>query len=476
MVDVGYTPEFNWRTHGGTVNYEQWIYDREEPIARFDSALVEQPEQSLRYFNLAPRPLVLRRLKLTPGGAPLVEGTQLYWVLRRSATISGTRTITTDRLADIKVEGAGSDLLVMKFFSRDLGGMAASTRKLTLTYDPRLRSYIYDFRCVLKVSSPEDFYGSEEVSFEYSDPWFVDLPAPAIVFPGAWEGRYQRFIYEAPNGEILQIPLNHFTSSHKYGIRLKRDGYFAAVYEPTGNPTFQFLGETALKTVLSVCPWGYDVHFGLHLKPEELSKPVETRFRILQLPSETAKRMEQDARLPALKPEELPFLKVPAYERQSSFNKHCDVNKPYEGIDPWPWTPLSGRGHCWDETEGRSDSFSLRISKEDDGLAQWGMQHEGAGGWMEPWTPRRAVHITCFVKTRDLEGAGSSIAARYNIPNEPDVYPIVSSPKIKGTKDWTRLSLSLDPAPQDAYFIHLFLRQEGRGTTWFDDLEVEYVR
>ena len=95
---------------------------------------------------------------------------------------------------------------------------------------------------------------------------------------------------------------------------------------------------------------------------------------------------------------------------------------------------------------------------------------------MEPWTPRRAVHITCFVKTRDLEGAGSSIAARYNIPNEPDVYPIVSSPKIKGTKDWTRLSLSLDPAPQDAYFIHLFLRQEGRGTTWFDDLEVEYVR
>jgi hypothetical protein len=477
MVDKDYVPEFSWRVQGGTANYEQWIYDHEDPIARFDSTLVEQPEQSLRYFNLIPRPLVLRRLKLVPGGAPLVEGVQLYWVLRRSAMVAGARTVTTDRPADLRVEGEGSDRLVTRFSSRDLGGMATSMRILTLTYDWKLRSYIYDFQCILNVLSPEDFYGSPEVSFEYSDPWFCDLPAPAVAFPGTWRGRYQRFVYEDPNGEILQIPLNHFSSSHKSNIRLKQDGLFAAVYEPTGNPAFQFAGETAKKTVLSICPWGYDVHFELHLKPEELSKPMEARFRVFQLPGEAAKRMEETTKLPPLKPEELPFSVVPAYERRCSFNKPCDANKSYEGLDPWPWTPLSGNGHYWDETEGCSDSFSLRISKEDYGLAQWGIKHEGAGGWMEPWTPRKAaVHISCFVKTRDVEGAGSSISARYNIPNEPDIYPIISSLKLKGTNDWIRLSLHLDPAPEEAYFIHIFLRQEGRGTTWFDDFEVEYAK
>ncbi|MEM3692887.1 MAG: hypothetical protein QXI39_02555 [Candidatus Bathyarchaeia archaeon] len=477
MLTKIHKPEFSWRVHGSTVNHELWIYDHEDPIARFDTAFVEQPEQSLRYFNLTPRPIVLRRLKLSPQGPPLIEGVQLYWVLKRSATIAGARAIATDRLSDLRIETWDSDRFELTIESQDAYGMASSKRILSLTYDLELESYVYDFLCTLEVSSPEEFYSPKgEVTFEYSDPWFVDLPAPSIAFPGAWKGRYQRFVYEALDGETIQVPINHFPSSHKSEIRLRENGLFAAVYEVDGNPALQILGETARRSVLSICPWGYDVHMGLILKPEELSRPIEARFRILQLSDDKAKRMESLARLRSLKPHEVPFSVVPAYSRRCSFETPCDANKPYEGIDPWPWTPIAGKGHAWETKEGRSDGYSLKIEKEDYGLAQWGIQHEGAGGWMGPWIPRRAVRISCFVKTKDVEGVGSSIAARYNIPNEPDVYPIVSSKRLRGTNDWTRLFVILEPAPEDAYFLHIFLRQEGRGTTWFDDLEVEYFK
>jgi hypothetical protein len=472
-----HVPNFSWRIHGGTVNYEQWIYDHEDPVARLDTVLVEQPEQSLRYFNLTPRPIVLRRLKLSPGGKPLIEGVQLYWVLKRSATIAGARCIATDILSDLRVEGEGSDRFILEIECHDPYGMASSKRILTLTYDRNIGSYVYDFQCTLEVSSPEEFYGSKgDVSFEYSDPWFVDLPAPSIAFPGAWKGRYQRFVYEAKGGDVLQVPINHFPSSHKSHIHLKENGVFAAVYEAIGNPALQILGETAKRTVLSICPWGYDVHMGLILRNEELSYPIEARFRVFQLSDSDAKHMESLARLPSLKPEEARFSILPAYERRCSFEKPCDISKPYEGIDPWIWMPLAGTGHSWEKGEGHSDGFSLKIEKQDFGLAQWGIQHEGAGGWMGPWMPRRPVSISCFVKTKDVEGLGSSIAARYNIPNEPDVYPILSSKRLRGNNDWTRLSVRLGPAPKETYFIHIFLRQEGRGTTWFDDLEVEYLK
>jgi len=475
MVPEDHIPRFSWRVHGGTVNYEQWVYDGEMPIARFDSSLVEQPEQALRYFNLVPRPLVLRSLRLTPGGMPLVEGVQLYWTLRRSATVSGARAVTTDRLTELRVKRQRSDQLLVRASGRDQGGIATSTTTLQVTYDAKRRGYVYDFQSVLDVASPEEFHAGEELSFEYSDPWFAGLPAPAVAFPGAWKGRYQRFVYEASNGEALQVPLNHFQSSHKSGIRLRENGLFAAVFEPDGNPAFQLVGETARRTVLSVCPWGYDVHLGLSVRPEELSKPVEARFRVFQLPLAAARHMEEGARLPPLEPAEQAFSVVPAYERRCSFSKPCDASQPYVGIDPWPWRPLSGSGHSWDNTEGRSDRFSLRISKEDPGLAEWAVQHEGAGGWMEPWTTRRGARISCFVKTSQVNGPGSYVAARYNVPNEPDVYSLVSSPKIKGTTGWTRLSLELEPAPEEAYFIHVLLRQAGSGTTWFDDLELNYL-
>ncbi len=136
---MSHMPKFSFRTHGGVCAGQQWIYDREEPIARFESGIVEQPEQELRYFDGNPRPVNLRELKLAPGGRPLVVGVQLYWVFQH-------KVLATSELVNVEVEGDGTDCLVMTFITRDPGGVATSRRVMTLTYDPELASYVYDFK------------------------------------------------------------------------------------------------------------------------------------------------------------------------------------------------------------------------------------------------------------------------------------------------------------------------------------------
>ena len=74
-------PCFSLRTHGGVSVGEQWIYDGDETIARLEDKVVEQPEQNLRYFDRVLNPVVLRDLRLSPGGRPLFAGVQLFWIL-----------------------------------------------------------------------------------------------------------------------------------------------------------------------------------------------------------------------------------------------------------------------------------------------------------------------------------------------------------------------------------------------------------
>ncbi len=93
-----HTPSFSWKILGGVVNPEQWIFDGTVPVAMFEQRFIEQPGENLLFFDGVPKPPLLRHLKLTPDGEPLVEGVQLYWTLIH-------RNIITDRLIDLDIEG-----------------------------------------------------------------------------------------------------------------------------------------------------------------------------------------------------------------------------------------------------------------------------------------------------------------------------------------------------------------------------------
>lgn len=465
-----HTAKFTWRVSGGVVNPEQWIYDGEIPIALFEYRQVEQPEENLRYFNSVPKPPVLRYLKLTPNGKPLVEGVQLYWVLQ-------SRSVVTDELIDLSVVGNGTERLEITFITKDKGRIATSRRILTMTYDSELGSYIYDFRCILEFQSP-DFFRDKTMIFEFSDPWYVGCPGPAVEFTGMWRKRYQKFVYESEDGSLQAIPLNHFTTSHKSNIRLKRDGIFTAVYEADGNPAFQFVEDTADKSSIGICWWGYDVHFARVVTPDELDKPINTHFRIFQCPGQKAKEFAANAIVKPLKPEEWGGKKeYPVYERISSFERGLSLDGIWNGVtDPFPWE-IVGEGAAWDKTSGRNDNFSLKIERNEKGLTRWKtFQGDGQGYWMEPWSPCKGYTVRIWIKTANVIGNGATLAMQYHIPNESQQYPIYTAKKLTGTNDWTRLELTTGTPPPEAGCLMLMLQQDGIGTTWFDDLEVIPLR
>jgi len=462
-----HTPRFTWQIRNGAVFPELWIYDGDIPIALFDNRTAEQPGQQLMFFNGVPRPLVLRNIKLSPEGGPLVDCIQLY---------CKCGPIVTDRLVDLNVKGQGTEQLVVTFVTQDRFRVATSRRILTLTYDNEKETYLYDFQGDLEFHSPESFNG-KSISFEFTDPWFIGCPGPALEFPGMWTKRYQNFVCEADDGSVRVIPINHFTTSHKGGIRLKRDGMFLTAYEPDGNPAIQFVGDTAEKSGISICWWGYDYHLSRHVSPDELFAPVPIHFRIFKCPDKTVRNLLKKGVTPPLGSDEWRGKEdYPVYERVSSFEKGLRLDESYKGtIDPFPWR-FTGDGAEWDKTSGRTDNFSLKIERKEKGLTRWQtFQGDGEGYFAEPWRPCKGYKVSCYIKTDSISGRGSTLAVQYHIPNSDQQYPIITARRLSGTNDWTKLEVEIGPPeqqPPEIGCLMVMLQQDGSGTTWFDDLEV----
>jgi len=467
-AEAVHDPVFTWQVKGD-VNYRQWIYDGDNPIALFDMSTMDEPMQALMMFQKVPRPLMLRHLKLTPDGSPLVQAVQLYWKCGK---------VITDVLDGLEIKGDGTDRLTVVFTVKDKWDTMKVTRTLTVTYDPELESYVYDFRDNAVINFPETLDKNNPVRFEITDPWFTNCPAPSQNFPGAWSGRYSMFAYESDDGRIVSVPHTHYGGSQKSGIKLKQDGMFAAVYEPDGNPALQLMGETARKGSISICPWAYDVHVSLSVMPEELYKPITAHFRVVNCPAGKARTMEQTAEIPDLKSGEYGGLKeVPMYERNSSFEKGVLIGKPHKGgLDPWGWFPQDEKGAVWDKSSGRTGSSSLKIDKDTPGIATWYTMCEGQGYFTEPWTPCKGYEISCWVKTDTVKGQGTSLGVCYHVPNVPPEWPITRSDRISGTHDWTKLTVRIGPPPKDTSIMSLHFQQAGSGTTWFDDLEVKMLK
>ncbi len=459
---------FTFRTHGGVCAGETWIYDRDEPIARLEDKLIEQPEQNLRYFNGNAKPVNLRDLKLAPGGRPLVCGVQMYWVFQH-------RVLATTDLIDIQARGQETDRLVLTVITADPGGVATSRRVLTLTYDVAAGTYIYDFKAHLDIHSPEALDREETVSFEYCDPWYNDIPGPTVEFPGMWKKRFSHLLAETGDGAVWQMPLNHMATGIPGPDSLKRDGLFVLAYDEGNNPAFEFVGDTADRTTVGVCNWGYDIHFAGHYTREELYAPLCPHFRIRLCPDrKAAQLMARSEPVPQVSYNG--FEELPVYERRTSFSNGLQLNRPTPcDTDPWPWLP-EGDGAQWCQDHGRSDPYSLKIDKPTDGPTEWVMDRESDGAWTERWTRSTGFRVTVYIKTENVRGRGAFLAVRWGVFNEPEKYPYISSRKLTGTNDWTRVCVEIrGPSPPDSGAVYLILRQDGSGTSWFDDLEVERI-
>ena len=460
---------FHFRTHGGVCAGERWIYDGDEPIAQLTDSIVEEPEQNLRYFNAILKPIELRNLRLKPGGRPLLAGVQLYWKLGP---------IATTQLRSIEVDGQNTERLTLTVITTAPEGVATSRRVLELHYDSALESYVYSFQAHLDIHSPEVFDNPREldggqISFEFSDPWYCDIPGPVAPFAGMWEKRFSHLLADNADGSTWQMPLNHMATGIPSPTAFADGGLFVLGYDPGNNPAFEFRGDTAARTSAAVCNWGYDIHLAARYTRDELYQPICPEFRIRLCSDEKVQTMMKAA-APVPRVDFAGHSELPLYERSTSFSRGLKLNEPTsESTDPWPWLPY-GQGAEWCRNQGRSDEFSLKISKDTPGPSEWIVDREGDGAWLERWDLDTSYRIGCYIKTAQVEGRGSFLAVRWAVYNHPDRYPYICSQKLVGDHDWTYVQVTISgPPPPDSSSICLILRQDGSGTTFFDDLEVE---
>ncbi len=462
---------FALRTLGGACAGEQWLCDGEAPVARLWRETVVQPEQNLRYFNQVLKPVELRDLRLTPGGPPRFAGAQLYWKMGP---------VITDQLVAIETHIEGDDRFTLEVITRDLGGVATSVRWVTLSWDAVQGSYQYDVRAFVTLHSPEVFDrpGTEdqEHRFEYCDPWYSDVPAPSVPFAGRWPKRYQRLLAEPADGSVWQMPLNHMATGIPSPRQFAPDGRLVLADEPGANPAIQFVGQTAARTAIGVCNWGYDVHLSAGFHRDELYRPLALHFRFSLCPDADV------ARLAAAAAPVPPVVynghdTLPRYERHSSFATAMPLAWPSDGdTDAWPWLP-AGDGAAWVDEGGRSDGFALRICRTRDGASEWRMEREGDGAWTARWTAAIGFRVSVWARTAEVTGRGACLALQWTVYNRPEPYALHCSRRLTGSRDWTRLVVEIHgPPPPDASAVTLVLRQDGAGTTWFDDLDVEVLQ
>lgn len=472
-------PRFHARLQGGSCLNLPCIYDGDEMIAVLSHRTIDEPEHELLYFGKNQRPLLLRQIKLKPGGRAQFDGLQMYWQWNQHQ-------VATTQLVDLSWRGDGTDSLSLTAVTRDPGGIATSTRTVTVTYEADSNRYRYLVDAELQVHHPGSIQGSDSggdsgndiVELELADPWYSDLPAPSQRFEGMWPKLgYTHLFVEQNDGKIWKLPLNHRASrAHAFPAHCKQDGHIVAGYVQGENPAIQLCGETGPRTRLEVCHWAYDLHLITQYSRAQLQQPIHERF-VLTLATDAL------ARSLAASTDVNPctgFLgqtSLPYYERDSSFVHGSALSEPVAepDIDPYFWEPMPSHsdGLSWCNDMGRDDDHSLKIQRDTTGVSRWWFQHESQGSFAGWWPTAASWRVTCWVKTKDVSNA-SSLGVRWHRFHQPVTFS-VHRKSVIGTSEWTRLQVDLPgPAPEGVWGICLILEQDGTGTTWFDDLKVEH--
>ncbi|MFO1304220.1 MAG: hypothetical protein U1F54_10835 [Burkholderiales bacterium] len=118
-----------------------------------------------------------------------------------------------------------------------------------------------------------------------------------------------------------------------------------------------------------------------------------------------------------------------------------------------------------DTTNPRSGARSLRI--ENIGPEPYGAITQTIDG--KPYRGK-TVRLSAWLRTQDTENAALTLAAMSN--GIPLANNFMSEKPVKGTTGWTRYTITLPVAP-GAEFVEVGAMIQGKGSLWFDDVEVE---
>jgi hypothetical protein len=319
-----------------------------------------------------------------------------------------------------------------------------------LRFDPVL-GYVLD--CTFEL------WTDEREKFEYTNLLTGGLSESRETYK-----RYQKCIWMRRDGQVCYMYQNPLSMLQWGGgplwTDIPEDGSFVGwVAERDMNPFLEILASSPRSTFVTCSQW-YDQHvFSLppRLRAADGRYRITATYRMLSLPLAVAKELEDAARI-----------MLPAERNSRSIGFRQGVVNDFETVIPAGTLyngAIWGGAMQWDNRVGHSGTNSLRVSGPGEAMPVYG------GTAIYVGTGKR-YRLSAWVRTRGAEGEGASLGVKECFWAWEDVRATHRSQALKGDNDWTRLELEFTPASAGDPFGVPVLVVAGRGTAWFDDVEM----
>ncbi len=423
----------------------------------------EQTWHALRFFFDGNEPICILRekniwdlMKFRPGYRPLLYTFNF---------ISDWNRFYMSEIADYQLVESG-DRLVIDTKGLDPKSKSAVTQdeRMVITYDPVQNLYLYDSICTTHLPAEEAAQVSP--SWDHGDAVFLGGVGSSVTHDPDYEKpTYDWAVFQAPDQGFYKVPLNH--NGHYLAIEANNGGPLLPggvgwfpVNDPVLSPVIRVpeLSPNIESLSAGHCWWAYDMH--TMFTPKQVDgkiPPGDYVTRVQYAGMEAVEAQAHLAQATLYKPRDAD-VEVPLYTAGTGKG----LVEPFDTVQPLA-TP-TGAYRIWagviDEQVGHDDHSSLRLEGPSEAYALTGPSYfTGTYG--------KKARITAWVKTQDVQGEGPTLGLQRMDNNTYEFH----TTGLTGTHDWTQVSYVTD-FPGDSFGVHIFWRNSGPGTVWFDDFSV----
>jgi len=424
------------------------------------------------------RQLTLAFARFRRGGRSLIGNVvplPLYWMQyanhqdpERNAGTAAHVTLVSTKPEEVVVECTGTTG----------SGACRSTYVLAIHGDQRSGGYSYVIDARLDVVSGQGWRVTPNPTQGEAE--FANLWPEGTFSPERNERKRYQACYLVTPTRTERILHHHLESSDKHNIPMQRGDRFLWLQEDE-NPCLTVRSEAV---TAGVCAYMWDTHFAYKICGEvkDVLLPagthLEAGYELASLAaSETAEILAGALDRPA--PE---LATTPLYVK--GINRFSETLQGVEGdlrfLWPWETEGTAASTFTLDQACGFDDSTSVRIHSESADRACWKATTLGPAFGDIPFVDGSRYALTALVKTAQLDGR-AMLAIRLHRKNNGSVFDIhnyevfTSMHSLQGASPWSKLEVITPPITPAPDRLHILLIQEGKGTTWFDNVLLEVL-
>ncbi len=429
------------------------------------------------------RDLYLRNVRFHPHGRHLIGADvplPLFWRQyahhqhpERNAGSSASLRVLQESGENITVECNGTTL----------SGDVISRCVWSVTRQSGPVAYIYDVSTLLRIAGNGSWHvtpNPQHGEVEFCNLW----PEGAFSADPHMPLRYDACYVIRPD-RVVRIPHHHLESKDKRNITLLPGDRLAWLTDEENLCVEIVDGAPA---TAGICAYMWDAHIAYKVCNADTEIILEggrefrAQFRLFSLTRDEAEQIAGRAlEITGEEASETPVI-------VDGVHSFAETLATCTG-DPsaiWPWETGIQDGETEDvrftvdRREGFDDNNALRIDSARYATAHWKATAFGSAFRKEPLPGGVRFRVVAYVKSHLAEGS-AGIGIRIHRTGAPGIFDTEqyetyrSTGRVASISDWTRLEVTTDSIVPPPDRLHILLEVSGKGTCWFDNVQLTSI-